>query len=52
VHLSSSNYPKFDVNPNTGADHPEPGAELRKAQNRVHFGGDTPSALWLPMKKS
>lgn len=51
VHISSSNYPKFDVNPNTGADHPEPGAELHKAQNRVHFGGDTPSALWLPVKE-
>lgn len=51
LHVSSSNYPRFDVNNNTGADHPEPGAEMRTALNRVHCGGVKASALYLPVGK-
>ncbi len=49
VHISSSNAPRFAVNPNTGADFIEEGGETRVAHNRVHFGGDYPSALMLPL---
>jgi len=42
--VSSSNFPKFDVNPNTGA--PEGcGRTRRVARNRVHMGGATASRL-------
>ena len=44
--LSSSNFPRFDVNPNTG----EPcGLEARRevATNRVHLGPAHPSSLTL-----
>ena len=46
--ISSSNFPRFDVNPNTG----EPlGKHTRfeKAQNTVHFGGDRLSHVLLPV---
>lgn len=49
LHISSSNYPRFEVNANTGADHPLPGEEMRVAHNRVHSGKATPSALLLPV---
>ena len=49
LHISSSNYPRFDVNPNTGADHPAPGEEMRRAINRVHTGTAHPSVLLLPV---
>ncbi|HDP34921.1 MAG TPA: CocE/NonD family hydrolase [Candidatus Hydrogenedentes bacterium] len=49
LHLSSSNYPRFDVNPNTGADHPAPDEEMRTARNRVHTGAAKASALLLPV---
>ena len=44
--VSSSNYPQFDINPNTGglqggADRP------RVATNRIHCGGEHPSCLRL-----
>lgn len=42
--VSSSNFPKFDVNPNTGA--PEgKGRAKNIARNTVHFGSGTPSRL-------
>jgi uncharacterized protein len=44
--ISSSNFPRFDVNPNTG----EPlGANRRErsAENTVHFSAQYPSALTL-----
>lgn len=49
LHISSSNYPRFDVNPNTGAEAPLPGEEMRVAHNRVHSGKNMPSALLLPV---
>ncbi len=46
--ISSSNFPRFDVNPNTG----EPlGRHTRfeKAQNRVYLNADQPSHIILPV---
>mgnify|MGYP005852995905 CR=1 FL=1 len=49
--IANSNYPRFEVNPNTGEDFPQPGAPMRKARNRVHMGAKRPSVLWLPAVK-
>ncbi len=48
VQISSSNYPRFEINPNTGDDFPD-GVELVKAENTLHFGSQHPSALILPI---
>ncbi len=48
LHISSSNFPRFEVNPNTGEDFP--GAELRKAMNVVHISAEHPSVLVLPVR--
>ena len=48
VHVSSSNYPRFDKNPNTGADYAEEGA-TRVAHNSVYCGRPHPSAILLPV---
>lgn len=46
--VSSSNFPRFDVNPNTGA--PEGSAGPRKlARNSVHMGPGCPSRVMLPV---
>jgi len=46
--ISSSNFPKFDVNPNTGA--PEGrGRTKRIARNTVYMGPARPSKLVLPV---
>lgn len=46
--ISSSNYPQFDINLNTGS--PEGGAgRPRVAINRIHFGRRHPSHLRLPV---
>lgn len=46
--ISSSNFPRFDVNPNTGA--PEGSAGPRVvARNSVHMGKGWPSRLVLPV---
>ena len=48
--IASSNFPRFDVNPNTG----EPFAERRLppviARNTVFFGSDRPSHVVLPLR--
>jgi putative CocE/NonD family hydrolase len=49
--VSSSNFPHFDVNPNTGAPAGEVGPTV-VAHNRVHFGPATPSRLLLPIMRS
>lgn len=49
LHISSSNYPRFEVNVNTGADHPKEGEEMRVAHNRVHCTQDYPSVLIVPV---
>lgn len=50
LHVSSSNYPRFELNPNTGADFPKDGEPMRQAFNAVHLGPGTPSALLLPLR--
>ncbi len=46
VEISSSNYPQFDINPNTGAPEGSAGAS-RVARNRLHFGTAHPAHLKL-----
>ncbi|MDZ4859712.1 MAG: CocE/NonD family hydrolase [Candidatus Hydrogenedentes bacterium] len=46
--ISSSNYPHFEVNPNTGEDFPH--TELRTAVNAVHTSAQRPSALYIPIR--
>ncbi len=49
LHISSSNYPRFEVNPNNGDDFP--GAhDPVIAQNTVHVGSQFPSVLMLPVR--
>ncbi len=50
LHVSSSNYPRFEVNPNNGDDFPS-GDAMRKAVNTVQFGPAHPSAVSLPVRK-
>jgi len=52
VHISSSNAPRFAVNPNTGDDYLDTGVTPRVATNRVHFGPGHPSALLLPVAET
>lgn len=51
VDISSSSFPQFDVNPNTG----EPFGARRQppvvARNTIHMGGKTPSAITLPLRE-
>ena len=51
VDVSSSNYPRFSVNPNTGAPvSPHPATANATAANVVFFGApSTPSAVVLPV---
>ncbi|HIJ73253.1 MAG TPA: CocE/NonD family hydrolase [Candidatus Hydrogenedentes bacterium] len=49
LQISSSNYPRFDKNPNTGDDFPSED-NLRVANNTVHSGKTHPSALLLPLR--
>ncbi len=49
LHVSSSNFPRFEVNPNNGADFPSLTDPSRKARNVVHMGPEYPSALILPV---
>ncbi|MCP4642080.1 MAG: CocE/NonD family hydrolase [bacterium] len=51
LQVSSSNYPRFEKNPNTGEDFPEKGGELRAALNTVHMSQTHPSAVILPMPR-
>ena len=46
--ISSSNYPRFSANPNTGAPN-DGGDEKRIATNTVHLGGDRASHIVLPV---
>jgi predicted acyl esterase len=49
LHVSSSNYPRFEKNPNTGEDFPNE-ENLRVAHNTVHMDKNYPSALILPVR--
>jgi uncharacterized protein len=48
VHVTSSNYPRIDANPNTGAN-PGPGVKTRVARNTIYMEASKPSALQLPV---
>lgn len=47
VEIAGSNFPHFDVNPNS--DWRVPGAPPQVAHNRVHLGGPYPSSIVLPV---
>jgi uncharacterized protein len=49
LHVSSSNYPRFEKNPNSGDDFPTEDNQ-RPARNTIHFGPHHPSALILPIR--
>ncbi|MBI4557732.1 MAG: CocE/NonD family hydrolase [Candidatus Hydrogenedentes bacterium] len=49
LQVSSSNYPRFEKNPNTGEDLPREG-NLEVAHNSVHLDKTHPSALILPVR--
>ncbi len=49
VQVSSSNYPRFEKNPNTGDDFPKED-NLRVAHNTLYMDKDHPSALILPLR--
>jgi hypothetical protein len=49
LHVTSSNAPRFEVNPNTGHAPGEEVAEPRVARNTIHHGATHPSALHLPV---
>jgi uncharacterized protein len=48
VDISSSNFPRFDVNPNTGGPLGEPGGMV-VANNTIHHDSDRPSHVVLPL---
>ena len=48
VDISSSNFPRFDVNPNTGGPLGEPGGII-VAYNTIHHDSDRPSHIVLPV---
>lgn len=48
IEISGSNFPFFDVNPNTGAPSGEPSDPV-VAVNSIHIGRDHPSRLILPV---
>ncbi|HUP23645.1 MAG TPA: CocE/NonD family hydrolase [Thermoanaerobaculia bacterium] len=49
LHVTSSNFPRFEVNPNTGHAPGEEVATPRVARNAIHHGAAFPSALHLPV---
>ncbi|MDX1567419.1 MAG: CocE/NonD family hydrolase, partial [Longimicrobiales bacterium] len=49
VHVTSSNYPRFDVNPNTGDPPGETIREPRVATNTIHVGEECSTAILLPV---
>ncbi len=48
LEVASANFPRFDRNPNTGAE-PETATIFRKATNGVYHDRDHPSALVVPV---
>jgi hypothetical protein len=46
--VSSSNYPRFDVNPNTGGDTFDKGTMI-KATNTIYYNSTYPSHILLPV---
>jgi len=52
LQVSSSNYPRFEKNPNTGEDFPKEGESYPVARNTIHMGPEHPSALWLSVSSN
>ncbi|UCG50727.1 MAG: CocE/NonD family hydrolase [Candidatus Latescibacterota bacterium] len=50
LEISSSNFPKYDRNPNTG-EHPWTAVEYRAAKQTVYHGSEHPSRVVLPVVK-
>jgi predicted acyl esterase len=51
IDIASSNFPRFDVNPNTGAPAGVPSDPV-VATNRLHSGPATPSHIELHVRSS
>jgi putative CocE/NonD family hydrolase len=51
IHVTSSNYPRFDVNPNTGGPIGDPKQKPRTARNTIYFDATHRSAIVLPVVK-
>lgn len=49
IHVSSSNYPRFDTNKNAGEAMDDLTAKPRVATNTIYFDAERPSALILPV---
>ncbi|OFE12707.1 hypothetical protein PHACT_05770 [Pseudohongiella acticola] len=49
VHVTSSNYPRFAVNPNNGAALDDSSTPAQEARNTVYFDANRPSAIILPV---
>jgi len=49
VHITSSNYPRFAVNPNNGAALDDSRTPAVEARNTIHLDSDHPSAIILPV---
>lgn len=49
VHVTSSNYPRFAVNPNNGAALDDSSTPAQEARNSVYFDTGRPSAIILPV---
>lgn len=50
LYVSSSNAPRFEVNPNTGAEFPAADGEMRVARNAVRMDKTHPSQVILPVR--
>ena len=51
--VSSSNYPKYKANPNTGDPvHSNSLLEMKIVDNTIHYGGSHPTTLILPVRRS
>ena len=49
VHVTSSNYPRFAVNPNNGAALDDSSTPAQQARNTIYFDANRPSAIVLPV---
>ena len=49
IHVSSSNYPRFAVNPNNGAPLDDLDSPGKIATNTIYFDAQRPSAIVLPV---
>ncbi len=49
LEVSSSNFPRFDRNLNTGGEDPATGARMEKATQTIHHSAQYPSHVILPI---